>query len=103
MKRNEPDLEKGRVITQESGIQIIAYDRNETEIIYRYVDVSTNREVLRTKENTKNGLHSVIEMNRDYWDIYIDDVEVGDTDFELETPYKVSTLLEDRVLEITTI
>lgn len=96
-------LDEGRVITQENGIQLIAYEIDKMKSVYRYIEVDSRKELLRTIENTKSGLNSINKIDRDYWDTIIDGVNIGETDFEMNTPYKLTVMIGEATVNITTI
>lgn len=104
MKSTEEDiaLTDGKVVSQRGGIQVIKYSNGDYDRVFRYVDVDSKKEVLRTMEQQKEGLSKILAIDRDYWDLVVDEVNVGESEFDLGKPYIVNVLTEDRLIEIIT-
>src|SRR5690625_368532 len=104
MKSTEEDisLTDGKVVSQKGGIQVIKYSNGDYDRVFRYVDVDTKKEVLRTMKQQKEGLSKILEIDRNYWDQVVDEVNVGDSEFDLERSYIVTVLTEDRLIEFIT-
>lgn len=94
MEKDQVIVDDGHLLTQVNGMQIIAYERDEDEIEYLYLDMEDEREVLRTKENLQDGLISILDLDRDFWELTFHGMK-------LNKPYKIIALVEDRVLHIT--
>ncbi|MEX2573151.1 MAG: hypothetical protein WD317_02600 [Balneolaceae bacterium] len=102
MDTNQLPLDEGTILTQEHGIQIIVYTLNNKDTVYRYVDTDSQKEVLRTKEESGTGLNSMTAIDKEYWDITIDGVNAGESEIKMDTPYKLHVIAEDRAIHIMT-
>lgn len=98
----EFSLDTGRVVARENGIQINAYDEEKNQTEYRYFDVDSKDEVLRTKEHSKSGFNTMTYIAKGYWDVTVDGVSTSEDDVNMDSPYKLHVIAKERVIHITT-